>query len=70
VLVQFGLQLSRWFASQAFVKSLSQIHLRRERPYLLWLPALVLANVIVSEAAPIDEGLVDIKTIDPTIVVE
>jgi len=57
-------------ASQAFVKSLSQIHLRHGRPYLLWLPALVLANVIVSEAAPIDEGLVDIKTIDPTIVVE
>jgi hypothetical protein len=51
------------------VKSLSQIHFRRG-PYLLWLPALVLANVIVSEAAPIDEGLVDIKTIDPTIVVE
>jgi hypothetical protein len=70
VLVQFGLQLSRWFDSQAFVKSLSQIHLRRGCQYPLWLSALIPANVIVSEAAPIDEGLVDLKTIDPTIVVE
>jgi len=52
------------------LKSLSQIHLRRGRPYLPGLSALVLANVIVSEAAPIHEGLFDTKTIDPTIVVE
>ena len=52
------------------MKSLPQIHLQRGRPYLLWLPVLILANAIVSEAAPIDEGLVDIKTIDPTIVVD